>query len=184
MSSEFRSRTPWREKLERVQEPKLVPVPERMRKRFGAGTMLIPRPLDVDSLIRQVPEGMLVTLSQLRAALAQAFGADVTCPLTTGIFLRISAETAEEEARHGSESITPYWRVVRDDGALIDKFPGGIESQRERLRDEGHEFETPKQMRVRLAPELLWQLNAAGLRRDGGKQAGTEVLKRPAARNH
>jgi hypothetical protein len=28
--------------------------------------------------------------------------------------------------------------VIRDDGSLIEKFPGGVERQAERLREEGH----------------------------------------------
>jgi hypothetical protein len=34
--------------------------------------------------------------------------------------------------------ITPYWWVVKDDGSLNPKFPGGAERQGERLRAEGH----------------------------------------------
>lgn len=120
-----------------------------MQKRFGAGTMLIPKPLDVDAMIRHVPKGELMTLSDLRRSLAAEAGADVTCPLTAGIFLRIAAETAEEDARAGKKRITPYWRVVRDDGTLIDKFPGGPEGQAEHLRAEGHTVLAGKKLKVR-----------------------------------
>ena len=47
MKNEFRSRVPWREKMERPQEPKLVQVPPRMSQ-FGKGMMLIPTPKLVD----------------------------------------------------------------------------------------------------------------------------------------
>jgi len=56
----------------------------------------------------------------------------------TGIMMWIVAEAADEEARAGELRITPYWRVVKDDGSLNPKFPGGIERQEEMLRDEGH----------------------------------------------
>jgi hypothetical protein len=134
----MRTRKSWREKLETIQEPKVVAIPPKMRKRFGEGTMLIPRPLDVDAMIRTVKTGELVTQSQIRTALAGRFHADVTCPITTGIFVRIAAEAAEEDARAGKKRVTPYWRVVRDDGGLIDKLPGGVEAQARRLRAEGH----------------------------------------------
>jgi len=100
--------------------------------------MLIPRPLDVDALVRQVPRGKLVTVNQIRARLAAQHGADVTCPMTTGIFLRIAAEAAEEDRRAGKNRITPYWRVLREGGRLNEKYPGGVEAQAEKLRAEGH----------------------------------------------
>jgi hypothetical protein len=119
-----------------------------MRKRFGEGTMLIPRPLDVDAMIRTVKKGSLVTQSEIRTALAGRFHADVTCPICTGIFVRIAAEAAEEDARAGKQRVTPYWRVVRDDGGLLEKLPGGVEAQARRLREEGHTIDRSRKPRV------------------------------------
>lgn len=144
----MRTRKSWREKLEKIQEPKVVPIPPKMRKRFGGGTMLIPRPLDVDAMIRTVKKGSLVTQSQIRNALAGRFHADVTCPITTGIFVRIAAEAAAEDERAGKRRVTPYWRVVRDDGGLIEKLPGGVEAQARRLRAEGHTIDRTRKPRV------------------------------------
>jgi len=140
-TSKFTSRTSWREKLEKQQEPKLVDVPPSMERQFGSGKMLIPRPLDVDALIRTVPRGKLVTVNQIRAQLAAEYAADVTCPLTTGIFIRIASEAAEEDRRAGKSRVTPYWRVLREGGCLNEKFPGGIEAQAAKLRLEGHAVE-------------------------------------------
>jgi len=109
-----------------------------MVKRFGAGKMLIPRPLDVDALIRKVKKGKLVTQDEIRKRLAKDFKVDVTCPITTGIFVRISAEAAEEDMRRGLKQITPWWRVVKTDGSLNEKFPGGTKAQAARLRKEGY----------------------------------------------
>jgi hypothetical protein len=138
MQSKFKSRTPWREKLEKKQDAKLVEIPSRMQKRFGTGIMLIPAPIDVDWVIRKVPRGRLVTQSQIRAKLARDCHAKVACPMTTGIFVRIAAEAAEEDKRNGKRRVTPYWRVVRDDGSLNDKFPGGTKLQAAYLQKEGH----------------------------------------------
>ena len=69
--------------------------------------------------------------------LAKDFSADVTCPLTTGIFLRIVAEAAEENRLAGHKRLAPYWRVIKEDGTLNPKFPGGEEQQARRLRNEG-----------------------------------------------
>ncbi len=108
-----------------------------MQKTFGKGTMPIPRPIDVDALMRVAKRGELVTQSQLRARLARDAGADHACPMTTGIFVRIAAEAAEEDARAGKKRITPYWRTIKDDGGLNEKFPGGAAAQAKRLRAEG-----------------------------------------------
>ena len=144
MSIKWKPWGTWRAKLEKEQEPKVVDVPPKMAKRFGTGKMLIATPLLVDALMRQVPQGKLVTIGQIRERLAKDFCADSTCPLTTGIFLRIAAETAEEDLRMGRKEITPYWRVVRDDGSLNERFPGGVEAQSEHLKEEGHIIEPGK----------------------------------------
>jgi hypothetical protein len=89
--------------------------------------------------VRTVPRGKLVTVGRIRRHLAGPFKADSTCPLTTGIFLRIISEAAEEDRRAGKKDITPYWRVIKDDGRLNPKFPGGVEAHAERLAQEGHE---------------------------------------------
>ncbi|HYX28471.1 MAG TPA: hypothetical protein VE863_07885 [Pyrinomonadaceae bacterium] len=136
MKSKFTNRSGWRAKLEKPQEPKVVRIPPKM-SRFGKGTMLIPTPMLVDELIRRVPKGKLITGSQLRRKLAFDFATDVTCPLTTGIFVRIAAEAAEEDRANGKRRLTPYWRLIKDDGSLNPKYPGGVESQARYLRAEG-----------------------------------------------
>ena len=97
-----------------------------MQARFGKGTMVIPKPLDVDALIRRVPRGKLVTIPQLREELARCSRVNVACPLCTGIFVRIAAEAAQEERRAGKKLVTPYWRVISSEGRLNPKFPGGV----------------------------------------------------------
>ena len=137
-----RARKSWHEKLEKPVEglPKVVEVPEKWVKMMGGRRVLVPTPMMVDELIRTVPRRKLITVGQIRRRLAQPFQADSTCPLTTGIFLRISSEAAEEDRQAGKKQITPYWRVVRDDGSLNPKFPGGVEAQAQKLKEEGHEI--------------------------------------------
>jgi hypothetical protein len=143
MSSKFTSRTSWRQKLERQQEAKIVNIPPKMQH-LGKGTMVIPRPLDVDALIRKVRQGKLITVTQLRGELAKRSRVDVACPLTTGIFIRIAAEAAEEGRRSGEKTVTPYWRVLSSEGRLNPKFPGGVAAQRRRLSAEGHKVAKPR----------------------------------------
>lgn len=120
--------------------PKVVNGPAKWEKRFGGRRVLVPTPLLVDGLIRKVRKGKLITVRQIRQQLARDFKADSTCPLTTGIFIRISAETAEEDLQSGKKRITPYWRVVKDDGSLNPKLPGGVNAQAAHLREEGHKI--------------------------------------------
>ena len=134
-----------REKLEANHGlPKVVDLPDKMQKTFGQGKMVIPAPLTVDALIRKVKKGKLVTPRLIRQALARDFKADVCCPLTTGIFIRICAEAAEEDLEAGRKKITPWWRVVMDDGSLIARFPGGTAAHARLLEKEGHELVTVK----------------------------------------
>jgi len=141
-----KTRKSWREKLENPPKglPKVVTGPPKWEKRFGGRRVLVATPLLVDGLIRRVQRGRLVTIGQIRQRLARDFGADSTCPLTTGIFVRIAAETAEEDLSRGVTAITPYWRVIRDDGSLNDRFPGGVATQAAHLEEEGHTIESGK----------------------------------------
>lgn len=136
----MKTRKTWHEKMDNPNLPKLIEVPPKMQKRLGTGTMLLPGPRQVDAFIRTVHKGNLTSVSQIRHALAQQYAADCACPLVTGMFVRIAAEAAEEDAAAGKTRITPYWRVLRDDGSLNPKFPGGVARQAERLRDEGHKI--------------------------------------------
>ena len=140
------TRKSWREKLENPPEglPKVVTGPAGWQKRFGGRKVLVPTPLLVDGLIRKVRKGKLITVNQIRQRLAADFKAESTCPLTTGIFIRIAAETAEEDLRTGKKRITPYWRVVKSDGSLNPKLPGGVRGQAGHLRQEGHKIQQGK----------------------------------------
>jgi len=140
MASKLRSRIPWHEKMERPKEPRIVQIKSRWRRwqqQYGKGTMLIATPRLVEALMRRTPKGKLLTIGQIRERLAKDFGAATTCPLTTGIFARIVAEAAHEKMNDGKKRITPFWRLVRDDGSLMEKFPGGVHEQAKLLRKEG-----------------------------------------------
>jgi hypothetical protein len=100
--------------------------------------MLVPTPLLVARALRRVPAGRLITPAQLRHRLARAAGADLTCPMTTGIFLNIIAGATEEAIAEDKPPLAPYWRVVDERGRLPPKFPPGTNRQAAHLRKEGH----------------------------------------------
>ena len=129
----------WKEKLLDSKDlPKVEPITEKMSKRWGTGTVVIPAPIEVDEIMRQVPAGKLITINQIRSQLAQKHGAPIGCPITTGIFAWVAANAAEEEAQAGRQDITPYWRTLKSGGVLNEKYPGGIENLKARLEAEGH----------------------------------------------
>jgi 6-O-methylguanine DNA methyltransferase, DNA binding domain len=131
----------WREKLEKPIKPKLVDVPDRWTKYIGHGKMLVPTPLIVDDVIKKIPKGKLTTVNNIRNYLADQYKADITCPLTTGIFLNIAANTAEEDKAKGKIKVSAYWRVLKEGGSLNPEFPGGAQQQANYLRKEGFEIE-------------------------------------------
>jgi len=47
--------------------------------------------------MKKVPKGKLITINEIRSALAAKHHATIGCPLTTGIFAWISANAAEEQ---------------------------------------------------------------------------------------
>jgi alkylated DNA nucleotide flippase Atl1 len=104
--------------------------------------MVIPAPREVDEVMRRVPRGRLITVNQIRAALARKHGVDTACPITTGIFASIAARAAGEDEAEGRRRVTPYWRTLKGSRELNPKYPGGLAEQRKRLRAEGHEIVT------------------------------------------
>jgi hypothetical protein len=129
----------WREKLaDNKGFPKISRIDEAQSKRWGAGTFVIPAPMEVDELMRRVPKGKLTTIDQMRSVLAQRHGATIACPITTGIFAWISAHAAAEAEAEGKTNNTPYWRTLKSNGELNPKYPGGIAELTRRISDEGH----------------------------------------------
>jgi hypothetical protein len=141
MKPKLTTRKSWREKMRNGQQVKIVELPPEAWDKMGGATMLVSTPLDVEAAIRTVPKGKLMTSRQLREKLAREAGAECTCPTSTGIFVRIAAEAAEEDRAEGKTRITPYWRVIKPDGGLNEKLPGGIEAQAANLQTEGHIIE-------------------------------------------
>ena len=130
----------WTEKLAYSRGlPKVEKITDKMSKRWGTGTVVIPAPMEVNEMMRKVPEGKLVTINEIRAALAKKHKATIGCPMTTGIFAWIAANAAEEQRQAGKKDITPYWRTMKTGGVINPKYPGGVEGQKKLLEKEGHE---------------------------------------------
>jgi len=132
-------RKSWSEKLKDNKGlPKVERITEKMSKRWGTGTVVIPAPREVDEIMKNVPEGKLTTINEIRAVLAKRHRATIGCPITTGIFGWIAANAAEEKRQQGEREITPYWRTLKTGGVINEKYPGGVEAQKKLLEKEGH----------------------------------------------
>lgn len=112
---------------------------DKMSKRFGGSNMLIAAPVEYDEIMKKIPQGKLITSEEIRAYLAKKHNADFTCQLTAGIFINIAANASQERENMGSNDITPYWRTLKKNGELNEKYPGGIDRQKFMLEAEGHE---------------------------------------------
>ncbi len=132
-------RKTWTEKLhDRKDLPRVERITEKMRKRWGTGTVVIPAPIEVDELMRKVPRGRVITINEIRSVLAKRHKATICCPMTSGIFASIAAHAAQEQKQQGKKNVTPYWRTLRKGGVVNPKYPGGLEGQRKLLEQEGH----------------------------------------------
>jgi len=140
-----KTRKTWQEKLADDKDfPKVVKITDKMSKRWGTGTLVIPAPREADEIMAKIPEGKVTTINQIRAVLARKHGTTIGCPITTGIFACIAARAAEEAATEGKQNITPYWRTLKSKGELNEKYPGGVEAQAAHLSEEGHTIEPGK----------------------------------------
>lgn len=109
---------------------------EKSIAKHGGNRMYFAPPVDYDRIMRRVPQGRLTTVGAIREYFARENGADFTEPITAGIFVSIAAWASAQ--RSGDE--TPWWRTLKANGELNPKYPGGIQSQREKLEAEGHEI--------------------------------------------
>jgi alkylated DNA nucleotide flippase Atl1 len=108
------------------------------------GAMYISSPKEINSIIKQIPEGKLITTKMITDKLTNKNKVVFTCPLTTGIFLSIIANKTEEERTNGIKDLTPYWRVVRPNGDIYDKYLGQTSHQLDYIEREGIEVEVKK----------------------------------------
>jgi len=131
----------WSEKLKESKGlPKVEKITGKMSKRWGTGTVAIPAPLEVNEIMKKLPYGKLITINEIRKAIAQKHKATIGCPITCGIFAWISAHASEEEKKEGNKDITPWWRTLKSGGELNEKYPGGVENQKKLLEKEGHKI--------------------------------------------
>ena len=108
----------------------------KMGAEEGDSVVLV-NPGKVVELMKKVPRGKITTIVEICKSIAKEYNVKGCCSLTTGIFIMTAANAAEESLEEGKDLNIPYWRTLKADGFLNDKYPGGQESQKKLLEKEG-----------------------------------------------
>lgn len=124
----MKTKKSWTDKLHQAKKPEVKMIDFTFADIPANSKMLIATPEIIDDYIRQIPKGKSIDLLTLRKDLAIVHQAAYTCPLTTGIFLRIVAEAAYEQYLQHQQlnNITPFWRVIEPHFKLAKKLSCGI----------------------------------------------------------
>jgi hypothetical protein len=137
----------WQEKLlDKKGLPKILKLEKRFPcynavHKMGAelgDEVVIVNPSEVVEIMREVPEGKLITIVEICKKIAEEHKVKACCSLTTGIFIMTAANAAEEASREGKNLNSPYWRTLKSNGFLNEKYPGGAEAHKKFLEKEGH----------------------------------------------
>lgn len=136
----------WQEKLaDKPDLPKILKLEERFPcynavHKMGAeagNKVVLVNASEIIEVMRNVPKGKLITIVEICKLIAQKYNVDACCSLTTGIFIMTAANATEEAAQQGKNLNIPYWRTLKTDGYLNEKYPGGAEAQKKLLENEG-----------------------------------------------
>jgi hypothetical protein len=128
----------WLDKLNENKEPKMKKIDIDFAHIPAGSNMFIATPKLIDQYINEICVGKRIDLKTLRKDLAIEHNADYTCPVTTGIFLRIVAEANYEKLHQGIhlQEITPFWRVIEPNSALAKKLTFGQDFLLEQIEKE------------------------------------------------
>jgi hypothetical protein len=132
-------RKTWAQKLDNGREAFVAALEKPMCGNPAGTRVLVATPRLVKAYIEQIPRGREIPVERMRADLAAQHNADASCPIATGIFLRIVAEAALEQLSAGTppDEITPFWRVVDQNSPTAKKLAGGPEFIRKMREREG-----------------------------------------------
>lgn len=127
----------WKEKLNCDKSHLIKKLDKNFSDMKEGENMLIATPKIIDSYIKKIPKGIKIDIKTLRKDLALKYNADTTCPITTGIFIRVVAEAAYEKFLEKKTEITPFWRVIDYESKTSIKLACGIEFIKNRRIEEG-----------------------------------------------
>ena len=125
----------WRAMLGKKKSPKMVVLEKDFAGIKAGSRLFVATPQIIDDYIRRIPTGETRTIERLRNELARKHQCTATCPVSTAIFIRISAESALEELAEGEalHAVAPFWRVIDPDSKVAARLtvnPDWIMAQR------------------------------------------------------
>jgi hypothetical protein len=112
------------EHLEADKREKLVVLEHAFAGIRAGNTLFVATPRIVDEYVRSIPKGEARTIVRMRNELARRWKAHATCPVSTAIFLRISAQAAIDDLNAGKsvEDVAPFWRILRSTDRVAKKL--------------------------------------------------------------
>jgi len=135
----------WQEKLkDKPSFPKVLKLEKgfpcynavhKMGAEVGDEIVLV-NPSEVVTIMKQVPRGRLITIVEICKKIGGQYDVKACCSLTTGIFIMTAANAVEEASKEGKSLDIPYWRALKADGFLNEKYPGGQEAHKRLLEGE------------------------------------------------
>lgn len=114
----------WDEKMDSPAEPMVKTLTKGFQGFQPGDTVLIPTPRQIESYVCQLKPGETKTVAEMRQQFAKEHGADLTCPVTTGILLRVVCEASLDAE---SQVNAPFWRLLDPNSPTAQKLPCGPE---------------------------------------------------------
>ena len=129
----------WKEKFLSKRNFEIKTIQKKVWGQVAGSKMLIPTPIIIHEYINHIELGNLSDIEKMRNDLAIEYGADFTCPLTNGIFLRIVAEYNYENLSKKDFKICPFWRIIDPNSKIAERLSfdkNFIHCQRENEKNE------------------------------------------------
>ena len=95
-------------------------------EKYGGNKMYFAPPIAYDEVMKKIPYGKVITVGKIREFFAKENGADFTELITAGIFVSIAAWASHQRLKDK----TPYWRTLKANGELNEKYPRGYPGQK------------------------------------------------------
>lgn len=125
-----------RDKLKAKKDLKKVKLEHDFAGIKAGQMMFVATPKIVDTYIKKIPYGETRSIPALRRELARRYKCDASCPVSTSIFIRLSAQVALEDIENGTPEtdVSPFWRVLTSKDKITKKLnvdPAWVDQKRE-----------------------------------------------------
>jgi len=105
-------------------QPKMVVLDKDFAGVKKGQKLFVATPKIVDAYIKKIPYGETRTILRMRKELARRRKCDASCPVSTAIFIRLSAQAAIDEMNSGKsvDDVTPFWRLLQSGDKITSKL--------------------------------------------------------------